>query len=111
MKGTDMRFTREEINFLIAWAQEYSRIVPPGRALALAREHHAEDRQLTYVMFAAFVARVIHKGDIIDGLHDEDPTWPWASYEQFGIRAREAEESICIPKAQAWSIHIGLGLN
>lgn len=106
-----MQFSRKEITFLIPWAQEYSKLAPRGRAAELAQRNDASDDHLCRLLFAAFVAGVICKEDIQDGLYEGNPVWPWASYEQFGIRVRESEESIQIRKARLSCVDLGLCLN
>lgn len=106
-----MQFSRAEINFLIPWAQEYGKLAPRGRAMELAQTNGASDEHLCRLLLAGFVAGAICKEDIEDGLYEGNPAWPWASYEQFGIRVKQSEESIQIQKAKPWSVDFGLCLN
>jgi len=106
-----MQFSHKEIDFLIPWAQEYSKLAPRGRATELAQKNDVSDDHLCRLLLAAFVAGAICKEDIEDGLYERNPAWPWASYEQFGIRVRESEESIQIQEAKPWCVDFGLCLN
>ena len=90
-----MRFMKNELEFLSAWAhEEWEPACYQLPAHKLQLEHRVSGASLIVVMKAWTEAEGKNDQDILRVPCEQAPTWPWSTEQEFQSRLEEAEQKV-----------------
>lgn len=90
-----MKLTNAELDFLSAWAREEREPACyglPAHRLQLAHCVSGAQLQLVMLIKAWTVSEGKKDRDVLDAANNPQPSWPWATSEQFADRLAEVNQ-------------------